>query len=152
MIGLPNETQTDGEAIVSLIKKMKHHAIQVSKGKGNPFQITVSVSSFVPKPLTTFQFYPMESLALLKGKIRYLSREIRGLTGVHFTHDLPKWAYIQGLLSRGDRRVGEILFTTLQENGNWHRACNNVNVSPDFYLYRQMDEREIPPWVLWLKG
>ena len=152
MIGLPGETETDVEAIVNLIKKVKHHAVHYVKRKKGLFQISISVSSFVPKPLTPFQFYPMESIDLLKRKIRYLGREFRDMHGVHYTHDLPKWSYIQGLLSRGDRRVGEILLRAQQENGDWHRACIDVNMSPDFYLYRRMGDKEIPPWVLWVTG
>jgi radical SAM superfamily enzyme YgiQ (UPF0313 family) len=152
MIGLPNETEEDVEAIVQLAKRIKHHAVQISRGKGGLRQITISVSSFVPKPLTPFQFYPMESVELLNRKIRYLTKEIKSLKGFSCTHDVPKWAYIQGLLAKGDRRVGEMLFLAYQENGNWNKAFSKINLSPDFYIYRRMNEEDIPPWALWMKG
>jgi radical SAM superfamily enzyme YgiQ (UPF0313 family) len=151
MVGLPHETFEDVEAIVQFVKKIKHHVIQVSKGKGSLRQITVSISSFVPKPLTRFQFYPMESVELLNKKIKYLTKELRSVKGVYCTHDLPKWSFIQGLLARGDRKIGELLILAHEENGNWHRAFTKINLSPDFYLYRALNEKEIPPWVLWLR-
>ena len=151
MIGLPNEAPKDIEAIILLIKKIRHHAAQISRGRGGLRQITISVSSFVPKPLTPFQFYPMESVELLNNKIRYLTKSIGALKGINFTHDLPKWSYIQGLMARGDRRVGEMLFLAHQKDGNWSRAFKEINLSPDFYLYRPIKEDDIPPWILWLK-
>jgi radical SAM superfamily enzyme YgiQ (UPF0313 family) len=151
MVGLPNETEEDVKAIVRLAKRIKHHAAQISKGRGALRHITISVNSFVPKPLTRFQFYPMESVELLNKKIRYITKEVRLLKGINCTHDMPKWSYIQGLLARGDRRVGELLLLAYQENGNWNRAFSKINLGPDFYLHRVIEEEDIPPWVLWIK-
>ncbi len=152
MIGLPNETEEDVEAIVQLVRRIKHHAVQMSKGKGGLRQITISVCSFVPKPITRFQFCPMEPVGLLNRKISYLAKKLRLIKGINFTHDLPKWSFIQGLMARGDRRVGEFLFQAHKENGNWTKAFRRVNLSPDFYLYRTLKEEDIPPWVLWRNG
>ncbi|MGA1794694.1 MAG: radical SAM protein [bacterium] len=150
MVGLPGETTRDVEAIVRLVKRIRHCAVQAGKGKRGFRQIALSVSSFVPKPLTRFQFHPMESTEQLAGKIRYIARETRSIRGVTCTHDVPKWSYIQALLSRGDRRVGEVLLQAHQEHGNWHRAFRSINLSPDFYLFREMDEQDTPPWMLWM--
>lgn len=151
MVGLPNETEEDVKGIVRLAKRIKHHAVQISKGKGALRHITISVNSFVPKPLTRFQFYPMEPVELLNKKIRYIKKEVRSLKGINCTHDMPKWSYIQGLLARGDRRVGELLLLAYQENGNWNKAFSKINLGPDFYLHREIEEEEIPPWFLWMK-
>jgi len=65
---------------------------------------------------------------------------------ISVTHDLPKWNYIQALLSLGDRRVSQILVTVHQKNGNWPQAFKEVHVNPDFYVYRKKGLDEILPW------
>ena len=61
-------------------------------------------------------------------------------------HDLPKWAYIQALFSRGDRRVGKILMAAHRYHGNWSQALRETNINSDFYVYRRRDLDEIFPW------
>ncbi len=61
-------------------------------------------------------------------------------------YDLPKWAYIQTLLSKGDRRVGKILAAAHRCQGNWSRAFRETDINPDFYVYRHRDLNEIFPW------
>jgi hypothetical protein len=61
-------------------------------------------------------------------------------------HDLPKWGYIQTLLSRGDRRVGKILLAAHYNGGNWRKTFKEINLNPDFYVYRKRDLDEILPW------
>ena len=60
--------------------------------------------------------------------------------------DLPKWAYIQALLSRGDRRVGKILLALHQVQEDWGKALRETDLNPDFYVYRKRDLDEIFPW------
>jgi hypothetical protein len=59
---------------------------------------------------------------------------------------VPKWNYVQALLSLGDRRVGDILLKVHQLNGNWMKALKAININPDFYVYRQKDLDEFLPW------
>ena len=59
---------------------------------------------------------------------------------------MPKWNYVQALLSRGDRRVGEILLAVNRLEGNWAQAIKEVNINPDFYVYRQKKFDEVLPW------
>jgi hypothetical protein len=61
-------------------------------------------------------------------------------------HDLPKWAYVQALLSRGDRRVGKILMASHRHHGDWRQAFRETDINPDFYVYRKRDSDEIFPW------
>jgi hypothetical protein len=61
-------------------------------------------------------------------------------------YDLPKWAYVQALLSRGDRRVGKILLAVHQGEGDWARAFRETTVNPDFFVYRRRDLDEVFPW------
>jgi hypothetical protein len=61
-------------------------------------------------------------------------------------HDLPKWSFIQALLSRGDRRAGKILMGVHRHQGNWGKALWETSINPDFYVYRKRDLDEIFPW------
>ncbi|MBN2373421.1 radical SAM protein [bacterium] len=151
MVGIPGETEEDMAAIITLVKKIGHHTSQISKGKGALRQITISLSSFVPKPLTLFQYYPMQPVEILNKKIRYIAREARSIKGITCVNDLPKWSFIQALLSRGDRRAGEILHMAHLEKGNWSRAFSQLNINPEFYLNYPFKKGDMPPWGLWLK-
>ena len=75
-----------------------------------------------------------------------IQKGIQGERGMRMIHDLPKWAYIQTLLSRGDRRVGKILVGAHRYQGDWIRALRETNINPDFYVYRRRDLNEIFPW------
>jgi len=59
---------------------------------------------------------------------------------------MPKWNYIQALLSQGDRRIGEILLSVHRLHGNWDRALKEIHVNPGFYVYRPKQPDEILPW------
>jgi hypothetical protein len=61
-------------------------------------------------------------------------------------HDVPKWSYVQSLLSRGDRKVGEILLAACEYGGDWKKAFQGVNINPDFYVYRERHRDEVFPW------
>ena len=60
--------------------------------------------------------------------------------------DAPRWAYIQALFSRGDRRVADILAAGRDNQWNWARTFKSCSIDPDFYVHRQRDEHEVFPW------
>jgi radical SAM superfamily enzyme YgiQ (UPF0313 family) len=146
MVGLPTETDDDIDAIVSLVKRMEHHARQYSRGKKGFRRLALGVNQFIPKPGTPFQWHPLEETGTVKQRIRRITEGLRGEKSVRVTHDLPKWNYIQALLSLGDRTVGRLLTAVHRRGGNWANAFREVNVNPDFYVYRQKDTAEILPW------
>jgi radical SAM family uncharacterized protein len=146
MIGLPGETQDDVKAIVELTKKIRHHLVKKDRGERRIDKITLSLNSFVPKPGTPFQWHPFANLRQLKEKIRMVRGGLKQEKGVEVAADLPKWAYLQTLLSRGDRRVGRLLLAAHQLGGNWAQAFQTVDLNPDFYVYRQRAFEEILPW------
>jgi len=104
------------------------------------------MNCFVPKPFTPFQWVPFEKVKMLKEKVRLIRNGLKAERKIQVTFDLPKWAYIQALLSRGDRNVGRILMAAHKLNGNWKEAYKIVNVNPDFYVYRKRDFDELLPW------
>lgn len=146
MIGLPSETEADVEAIVSLVKKIRHTALQATRDKLSLGRITVNLSCFVPKPLSRFERCPMEQVEVLQSKLKFLAGRLNKVDNVQVLTDVPKWAFIQALLARGDRRVGEILKQAHIQGGNWRRAFQCVNLNPHFYATRQRGEQEILPW------
>ena len=146
MVGLPTEQDEDIEAITHVVRKIKHRTVKSSAGKRTFKRITVSINQFIPKPATPFQWYPLEDIAAVRKRIHTIERSLRKETLVNVIYDLPKWNYIQALLSLGDRKVGKILLAAHQNNGNWPKAFKEVNVNPDFYVYRHKSTDEILPW------
>ena len=82
------------------------------------------------------------SANVIKGTRKSFKKERK----IVVTWDLPKWSYLQCLLSRGDRRVGKIIMAAHLQGGSWVKAYGNVDINPDFYTYRQRDCAEILPW------
>ena len=146
MVGLPAETMSDVEAIVALCKRVKHSFLKAGRIKKRLGQITVSLSSFIPKPFTPFQWVPLEDVKALKAKIKHVKDGLRPVANVRVHADVPRWAYIQALLSRGDRRTAGLLAAAYKYDGNWPKALKGSIINPDFYVYRERSLDEILPW------
>lgn len=146
MVGLPTEEEEDVDAIAELARRIGHHAVKTTKGTRRFRRLTLSVNQFIPKPATPFQWLPLADAALVRRRIQRIKRALGKERSVSVIHDLPKWNYIQALLSLGDRRVGEILLAVHANGGNWPQALKQVNVNADFYVYREKDPAEFLPW------
>lgn len=146
MIGLPTETEADVVAIVDLVKQIKHGFLKTSRGKGHIGEITVSLSCFVPKPFTPFQWVPMDEVKTLKTKIRMVKAGLKKTANVRVHADVPRWAYLQALIARGDRRVAEILLLAHKNQGNWPQTFKASPVNPHFYVHRERNPDELFPW------
>jgi radical SAM superfamily enzyme YgiQ (UPF0313 family) len=145
MIGLPTETTEDVTGIVQLAKTARHRILKARRDPSTLAELTVGISSFVPKPWTAFQWCAMAEVKQLDEKIRMLTRELRPV-GIHVTHDVPKWAYLQGVLSRGDRQVGDLLLLALRRRGDWRRAFREWPHNPEYYACRERPLSERFPW------
>ncbi|MBU2499413.1 MAG: radical SAM protein, partial [Proteobacteria bacterium] len=146
LIGLPTETREDVEEILELVKSIKHHLIKESKTRGKIRQIKLSVNCFVPKPSTPFQWFPMEDVSSLKEKQKWLRKALNREGGVKVSFDVPKWAYLQSLLSAGDRRVGSILLLSHKLNQDWTKVFRFSETNPDFFVHRPRGLNEMLPW------
>ena len=146
MVGLPTETMDDVEAIVTLCKKIKHQFLKSSRAKKRMGEITVSLNSFVPKPFTPFQWVKMDDAHLLKSKIKKVKNGLKRVANVRVHADIPRWAYIQALLSRGDRKVAQILSLVNTNQGNWPTTFKSSPINPDFYVLRERSLDELLPW------
>ena len=144
MVGLPTETLDDVREIARLTKYLQHRVIKDSKGARRFRQITLSIASFVPKPWTPFQWVPFTEVRELKQRLKLLRQELSGLKEVRMHTDLPKWAYIQALIARGDRRVGDML--QLAWKHGWPKALRQSPINPDFFVYRERGPDELFPW------
>lgn len=145
LIGLPSETDEDVKEIVNLSKRIKHYIISKLKGQKEKFNLILSVNPLIPKPATPFQWLPLEDVSELKRKIKIIKNGIKGDKSIRLINDLPKWSYIQSLLSKGDRRVAQIL-VSVYRFGDWNKALRETNINPDFYVYRVRKLDEIFPW------
>ena len=146
MVGLPNEEERDIDAIIELIKKLQHHVLHYFKGKKKFRRITLSVNQFIPKPATPLQWCALADINVTGKKIKKIENAFSREKQIKVIHDVPKWNYVQALLSLGDRRVSEILLVVNRLEGNWAQALKEVNINADFYVYRQKQFDEILPW------
>jgi radical SAM superfamily enzyme YgiQ (UPF0313 family) len=146
MIGLPSETDGDVKAILQLSKRIRHELVSHPEVQKRRWRIVLSINPFVPKPATPFQWCALEEVGVLKRKLRTIQKGVRGERGIEMIHDLPKWAYVQALLSKGDRRVGAILVAAHERKGDWGRALKETSLNPDFFVYRRRDLDELFPW------
>ncbi len=146
LIGLPTETMQDLAEIYDLVKKIKHHMVKESRARGRIGRVHLSVNGFIPKASTPFQWFAMDDVSSLKEKQKYLKKALVKEGGVNIGFDVPKWAYIQSLLSLGDRRVGSMLLASHKNNGDWVKTFRHSELNPDFFVYRPKDLDEILPW------
>ena len=137
MIGLPGETMEDVEGIVELVRKIR--------GLSERGGISLSVSTFVPKPFTPFQWRRMEQLDSIKKKLGFIKKELRDLKSVRVMHDVPKYAHMQGLFSRGDRRIFKVL-ESMVVSDDWTKACRDAGIDRNFFLFRDRRYDEALPW------
>jgi radical SAM superfamily enzyme YgiQ (UPF0313 family) len=137
MVGLPTENGDDIKGMVSLVKKIR----DLSK-KGN---VVLTLSTFVPKPFTPFQWHSMEKIAIVKERFKAIKRSLLPIRGIKVFHDVPKYAYMQGFFSMGDRRVSKVLEVMLRVH-DWKKACAESGIDPDFYAMRNKDFSEKLPW------
>lgn len=136
MVGIPNETEEDIEAIIELAKKIR----SLSK-KGTLF---LTLSIFVPKPFTPFQWYPMTDEKVVRERIQTVKKAL-SKEGIKVQHDAVRDAYVQGLLAMGDRRVSKALMRMISEY-NWKKACDEAGINYGFYVFQNKKFAEILPW------
>ena len=154
MIGHPLETLEDVQAIVDLCKAV------LAEGKkliGKRANLHAGVSTFVPKPHTPFQYVPVDDMELITAKQDLLRREMRA-PGLKLTWNSPRETLLEAWLSRGDRRLSEVIYLAWQNGAKfdawqdqmnysaWMRAFEQTGLNPNFYTYRARAEDEVFPW------
>ena len=154
MIGLPGETMEDVQAILDAGQRVLAIGRQI---RGNRVRVHLSVGNFIPKPHTPFQWYPLNSTNELQAKLDLLKAGVRH-TGLKLSYNIPDNTLLEAWLSRGDRRLGQVIrrawqlgakFDAWGENDNvpiWRQAFSEIGLDPDFYAYRERALDEILPW------
>jgi len=144
MIGLPDEKDEDIKDILNIIHKLK----------GN---ISVSISPFIPKPHTPFERNSMEKAEMLKDKAIFLKHGVKNRK-VKLDYRDPDLSFMEGVLSRGDRSLGRVIYTAYRKGAKfdswgerfniekWLESFNECGIDPGFYVYRKPDSEEILPW------
>jgi len=149
MIGLPGEFSDDIEAIIELCKKIKAIFLSSSRAKGRIGEITVSVNPFVPKPFTPFQWAAMEDIATLKRKIKHIKDGLKRVPNLRVHADITLYAHIHGLLSRGDRRMADLLMLVHKNKGNWAKSFKEykeVCTQDQAMICKERESDEMLPW------
>ncbi len=154
MIGLPTETIDDIKSIIELITKIGNLS---KKAKGRQPRIRISLSTFVPKPHTPCQWSAQEREENLLTKYNLLRQGLRR-SGVQLSWQDPKTSQLEAILSRGDRRLGKVIYKAWQlgckfdawrehfNYQNWLRAFEETGLEPAFYTTRELPEDELLPW------
>jgi radical SAM family uncharacterized protein len=154
MVGLPTETPEDVASIVSLVEKVRAEGKRAS---GKKPMIRVSVSTFVPKPHTPFQWSTQENESSLKAKHEILQQGLQH-KGVRLSWHDPRGSLLEAAMSRGDRRLGKVIsqawklgcrfdaWSEHYDHGKWLRAFTDNCLKPEFYACRERSPDEPLPW------
>lgn len=157
MIGLPTETYKDLDGIAEIAKNILDINREINKGKSGRFNVTISVSNFVPKAHTPFQWHPQNTREEFIEKHKYLASKLKMRNVTLKYHDSPVSA-LEAVFARGDRRVCDLLlrayengctFDSWSESFNeegWNKAFKETGLSRDFYVSRIRAYDEFMPW------
>jgi len=154
LTGLPSETDADTMGILDLARNCVDIGRQHTKG----VSVKASVGGFVPKPFTPFQWFGQNTADELGRKVSMLRDEARRTKGVQLTWHDPKASLIEGLASRGDRRLGPVIEQVWRRGGTfqewsehfrldlWLEALADHGLDVEWYVYRHRTEAEVLPW------
>jgi len=144
MIGLPTETDEDIDAIVGLAERTQAHMAEVGcKGR-----LTLSINPFIPKPFTPFQWMAMDHQKSVEKKLQYIKKSLQKNRRIEVLVESPKEAYIQGVLARGDRRLGKVLAACALDRGSksFKSEMKKAGLDMDNCNYRERKFEDYLPW------
>ena len=157
MIGLPTETNEDLDGIISILK----WAYELSKVKNKkPLAITCTISTFVPKAFTPFQWFSQNSQKEFQIKINYLRDQLKKhkLRNVKFNCTEPKIALLEAVLSRGDRRMGKLIYKAFNYGAKfdawddrlnmdiWRKSAKEIDLDLEYEVIKERDINSANPW------
>ena len=158
MSGLPTETYDDLKGIAELASHVIDAYYQCpTRNKAKKPQVTISVSCFIPKPFTPFQWEAQDTMEMLAQKQEYLGAQITDRK-IRYTHHNAKVSRIEAVLARGDRRLAPALALACQEGfmfdswdecfdyDKWISVFERSGIDPSFYANRAFGLDEVLPW------
>ncbi|MBT2234022.1 TIGR03960 family B12-binding radical SAM protein [Nonomuraea sp. NEAU-A123] len=160
MCGLPTETDEDVLGIADLAKKVIKAGREITGSRD--IRCTVSIGGFVPKPHTPFQWASQADHETVDRRLKALRDSLRGDKNygraIGFRYHDGKPSIVEGLLSRGDRRVGAVIRAVWEGGGRfdgwsehfsyerWMAAAEKSGIDVDWYTVREREENEVLPW------
>ncbi|MBE6020720.1 MAG: TIGR03960 family B12-binding radical SAM protein [Clostridiales bacterium] len=160
MVGLPGETDEDLAGIAQIAKNIVDIYKEQHGGKTGRLNVTVSVSNFVPKPHTPFQWFPQNTDEEFSRKHQFIKELIKPMKCVRLNYHDSATSYLEGVLARGDRRLNKAITEALRlgckfdgwgehfDFQKWLQAFDNTGIDPEFYARRAWGYDEILPWDL----
>ena len=158
MLGLPTETDEDLKGIADLAQRVVNEFYRLpERPKGKSVNVTVSVSTFVPKPFTPFEFEPQIDRNEIRRRQEYLKSCITTKKVTLNYHDSPT-SFLEGVFARGDRRLCKVIEAAFKKGckldgwsecfdvEKWLEAFDECGVDPNFYANREREFDEILPW------
>ncbi len=154
MVGLPFEEESDISAIVFLSKKIAKLAKHISKRN----RITVSISPFVPKPHTPFQFFGQEKISLIQEKLNHIRDELKKIGNVKFKWHNLETSLIEAVISRGDKNISKLIYNVYKRGAYldawtdrfdfqlWHNAASSEDIDLYKVAEKKYSTNEVLPW------
>jgi len=154
MIGHPTQTLEDVTAIAELTNAVLAVGRRVL---GNKAKVRIGVSTLVPKPHTPFQWVPMEEETVIRSQVRRLQEELRD-RAINFTWNNPQETLVEAFLTRGDRRLCDVVERAWQLGAKlegwgewfnfpaWQQAFDEAGLDMDWYARRERRTDEVLPW------
>ncbi|MCM8791591.1 MAG: TIGR03960 family B12-binding radical SAM protein [Candidatus Omnitrophica bacterium] len=155
MIGLPGEEKEDLDSIIDFVDSI-YYFIKTKYNKN--IGINVSINTFIPKPHTPFQWVGMEKLEEISRKQSYIFSKMKSRRWLKINFHNLYMSFLECLLSRLDRRASQIIYNAYRKgacfdawsgyfNLNiWQEAWKEVDINPEFYVYRLLNKEEVLPW------
>lgn len=160
MIGLPHETDEDVLGIATLVSKIRGKFYSLPKEmRSKALKLSVSVSSFVPKPFTPFQWCAQDTTEELIRKQQLLKIELRKIKGVEFKYHDSDVSFLEAVFSRGDRRLLPVMISAYKKGcrfdswaehfkpSSWIAAFGEQGINPAYYANRARPLEEKLPWA-----
>lgn len=158
MLGLPTETDEDLKGIAELGQKIVNEFYAMpNKPKGKSVNVSISVSTFVPKPFTPFEFEPQIDIEEMRRR-QSVIRDSVTTRKVSVSWHESKVSFLEGVFARGDRRLGSVIETAVKKGcrfdgwdecfhlDKWIEAFNECGIEPEFFANRKREFDEILPW------
>ncbi len=154
LIGLPTETDDDVLGIAALASR----CVDIGRGYHRNVTVTASVGGFVPKPHTPFQWFGQNTVTELRRKVGMLRDATRGIRGLNLRWHDPAATTAEGIVSRGDRRVGAVVEHVWRHGGTfqewsehfdldlWTAGLEAAGLTLEDTVYRHRAQEEALPW------
>lgn len=162
MLGLPFETDEDGEGIPKLCQRVAEEYYTIPKEERNgKISITASASFFVPKPFTPFQWAPMLAPEKYRERAYHVKdtfREQTNFKSMKFNYHDTDISALEGVLARGDRKLCKVIYDVYMQGGifdawteffvkeRWDKAFADIHIDMNFYTTRERSVDELLPW------